>query len=436
MTVLRQIVTLGAAIAFSGAAVSAHGQAITDPTKPPPATPPTPANGAQPAAAQGPAPAAPGAPASTGPSPFTFTAAYTADLLSDVAGGAARGSGYVHLIKLSAAYDGGASGHDGLTGLISVAHLSGSTFTTRRVGGIQSISASETDTQALRLYEAWLQQDVFDGKGAIKAGLIDLNTTFDVQETAALFLNASHGIGPDLGDTGLNGPSDYPNPALAITSFYRPSEDWTVQLGLFDGVAGNPAHHGDFVGVKLDGALLIGQVEKRFGDTARVELGAWTYTGRFPSLDSFYPGGSARAVAGDRGLYALIEGKLLAKPDQEDGGLNGWVRVGRANGDINQTDSYLGAGLVYTGPFEGRDKDEAGVAFARAGLGEGARYVGMLAGRRIGSAETAFEATYRYAATDWLNIQPDLQYVINPHGDRDIADAIVVGMRFAFTYTR
>ena len=143
MTVLRQIVTLGAAIALSGAAVSAHGQAITDPTKPPPPHRPTPANGAQPAAAQGPAPAAPGAPASTGPSPFTFTAAYTADLLSDVAGGAARGSGYVHLIKLSAAYDGASSGHDGLTGLVSLADLSGSTFTARRAGGIQSITASE-----------------------------------------------------------------------------------------------------------------------------------------------------------------------------------------------------------------------------------------------------------------------------------------------------
>ena len=256
------------------------------------------------------------------------------------------------------------------------------------------------------------------------------------RKTAALFLNASHGIGPDLGDTGLNGPSDYPNPALAITSFYRPAEDWTVQLGFFDGVAGNPAHHGDFVGVKLDGALLIGQVEKRFGDTARVELGA---------LDLYRQVSLARQLLSWRfGKSCRGRPRPLRLDRRQAAGEAGpegrrFERLGprwpcqrryQPDGQLSRRR------LVYTGPFEGRDKDEAGVAFARAGLGEGARYVGMLAGRRIGSAETAFEATYRYAATDWLNIQPDLQYVINPHGDRDIADAVVVGMRFAFTYIR
>ena len=403
-------------------ATASWGQAITDPTKPPPATPPAPATGGQP-----------------DPSsrlPLSFTAAYTADLLNDVAGGAATGSGYVHLIKLSAAYDGANAGHEGLTGLVSFAHLSGSKFTSHRVGGIQSISASETDFQALRVYEAWVQQEVLGGSGAVKAGLIDLNATFDVQETAALFLNASHGIGPDLGDTGLNGPSDYPTPALAVTSFYRPAEGWTLQAGVFDGAAGDPRHRSSFLAVKLDGALLIGQVEKRFGDTARVEVGAWAFTGRFPSLDRFDAAGAAKSVGDDRGVYALVEGKLLPKPDQKDGGLNGWVRMGLANGDINQVSNYEGGGLVYTGPITGRDKDEVGVAVARAGLSRGDRFSAKQAGQSVGRAEANLEASYRYAATDWLNVQPDIQYVIHPHGGRTIPNAVVLGVRLAFTQTK
>ena len=387
---------------------------ITDPTQPGPAAKP----------AGGP------------PSAFTVTLAYTADLLADVAGGQAKGGGYVDLLKASAAYDGGAQGHEGLSGLVSIEHEFGSRFTERRVGGVQAISASEAQPGALRLYEAWLQQSLFGGRGGVKAGLIDINTTFDVQETAALFLNASSGIGPDLGDTGLNGPSDYPTPALAVTAFYRPSDDWTVQGGIFDGVAGDPDHRSAFVALKIDGALLIGQVEKRFGDAARVEVGAWSYTGRFPLLTRQTSAGSGPAGGGDAGVYALVEGRLLASPGGAGGGLSGWIRGGVANGGINPVANYLGLGIVYTAPIKGRDKDAAGLAVSRAGFGDGARHVGLLQGRQIASAETDVEATYRFVVSDWLNVQPDLQYVINPHGDRRIPNAVVLGVRFAFTYSK
>ncbi len=411
-----------AALLLACCATSVSAQAITDPTKPPSATLPTPASAAQ-----------PNQPAT---SPLTLTAAYTGDLLDNTSGGAATGSGYVHLIKLSAAYDGSSSGHDGLSGLLSIVDLSGSHFTARRVGSIQSTSANETDYATLRPYEAWLQQEILGGRGAVKAGLIDINTTFDVQETAALLLNASHGIGPDLGGTGLNGPSDFPTPSLGVTGYYRPRDGWAVQIGVFDGVAGNPAHRSEFFTLKLNGALLVGQVEKRFGDTARVEFGAWTYTGTFTSLDHFDAVGTARRTGGNGGAFALIEGRLLPKPGDKDGGLNGWARAGFANGDLNQVQNYLGGGLVYTGPFEGRDKDEVGVAIARAGIGNGGRYVGGQLGRSIGHSETSIEATYRYAVNEVFNLQPDLQYVIEPRGDRNIKNVLVIGLRFAITYTR
>ena len=412
----RQIVGLCLCLAFCGMASRVRAQTVTDPTAPPPAAPPKPAAGP--------------------PSPFSFTAAYTADLLGDVSGGAGRGGGYVDLLKLSAAYDGATAGHQGLTGLVSLEHALGSSFTTNRVGGLQSVSASEAEPGALRLYEAWLQQDFLSGKAALKAGLVDINTTFDVQETAALFLNASHGIGPDLGDTGLNGPSDYPTPALAVTGVYRPAEGWTAQLGLFDGTAGDPAHRGDFVAIQVKGALVIGQIEKRFGDAARIEAGAWTYTAAFPSLDQIDTGGDPRSVHGNGGVYALVEGRLFAKPGDSGGGLSDWLRIGVANGDINQVANYLGGGLVYTGLIPGRDKDEVGFAIARAGLGRGAKFAGASTGRDIGSAETDLEATYRYAFNDWLNVQPDVQYVISPHGDQQLANAVIVGLRLAFTFSK
>ena len=399
------------------AAALAQPPPITDPTKP-----------------AAPAPA-PDKPADAAPSAWSFTAAYTGDVLSNLSGGLGQGGGYADLLKLSAAYDGSASGRDGLTGLLSVEHSSGSAFTADRVGAVQNVSANEAEPGATRLYEAWLQQELLGGAGAVKAGIIDLNTTFDVQETAALFLNASDGVGADLGDTGLNGPSIYPIPALGITTVYRPAEDWTAQLGLFDGVAGDPAHRSAFVAVKLDGALVIGQIEKRFGDAARVEAGAWGYSGAFPVPGEVAADGSVRKSHDNDGLYGLVEGRLRPVGDS-DAGLSGWLRIGVANGQINTVQDYLGAGLVDTGLIPGRDKDEAGVALNRAAFGAAARALGASEGRTISGAETTLEATYPYVVNDWLNLQPDLQYVLRPHGDAHIPDALVVGLRVALTYSK
>ena len=465
------LVACGLAIGFSSAAL-AQSQPIADPTKTatapsapdPAATKPDAKSGpvlqakpadkvagpssgpgavSKPQAANGTsagkdADKAPGSPtgANNAPSsPFSFSAAYTADLLDNLGGGRSTGFGKADLLKLSATYDGSADGHEGLNGLISIEHSFGSSFTVRKIGGLQNVTAAEAEPAALRLYEAWLQQSFLGDAVGVKAGLIDLNTTFDAQETAALFLNASHGIGPDFGDTGLNGPSIYPTTALGVTGFYRPNDAWTFQLGVFDGVAGNPAHRSDFVAVKLDGMLLVGQVERRFGDTARIEVGAFTYTAHFPALDQFNVDGTPRAVSGNSGVYGLVEGRLIRNGDQ-GGGLSGWVRVGLSNGVINPVSNYLGAGLVYTGLLPGREKDEAGLALARAGLGSGFRGAARDAGGSIGRAETVIEATYRYSLNDTLSLQPDLQYVIRPHGDAQIGNALVVGFRLALTFSR
>ena len=185
-----------------------------------------------------------------------------------------------------------------------------------------------------------------------------------------------------------------------------------------------------------DGALLVAQLERRVGDAVRIEAGAWTYTAAFNALDQFDVAGMPLLIHGNSGLYGLVEGKLLATPHSEEGGLSGWTRVGVANGDINRVNSYLGAGLVYTGLVPGRDKDQAGVAIARAGIGAPARQAAQLRGVALGDNETTLEATYRYVLTEWLNIQPDIQYVIHPGGDRAVDNAVVVGFRLAFTASR
>jgi porin len=44
--------------------------------------------------------------------------------------------------------------------------------------------------------------------------------------------------------------------------------------------------------------------------------------------------------------------------------------------------------------------------------------------------ETAVELTWRAAVTDWLTLQPDVQYIINPGSQRSLRNAVAVGLRF------
>ena len=43
------------------------------------------------------------------------------------------------------------------------------------------------------------------------------------------------------------------------------------------------------------------------------------------------------------------------------------------------------------------------------------------------------ELTYSTQLTDWLRVQPDVQYVINPGADRSLDNALVIGIRFEFS---
>lgn len=43
--------------------------------------------------------------------------------------------------------------------------------------------------------------------------------------------------------------------------------------------------------------------------------------------------------------------------------------------------------------------------------------------------ELVVEAVYNAVLTPWLSVQPDLQYVVNPGGDAQLDDAVVVGLR-------
>ncbi|HEY5627542.1 MAG TPA: carbohydrate porin, partial [Nitrospira sp.] len=80
----------------------------------------------------------------------------------------------------------------------------------QNVGDVQGVSniGSPNDW---KLFEAWYQQNVFQERLSILAGLYDVTSEFDVvRSSSELFVHGSFGTGPDLGLSGKNGPSTFP----------------------------------------------------------------------------------------------------------------------------------------------------------------------------------------------------------------------------------
>ena len=84
-------------------------------------------------------------------------------------------------------------------------------------------------------------------------------------------------------------------------------------------------------------------------------------------------------------------------------------------------------GLNLTPTSRSRAEDVLSLGFAYLDLSD--RYVDSerARGENVSRRESVLELTYRFQATGWLSVQPDLQFVFDPHLSRH--DAIVIGLR-------
>lgn len=357
-------------------------------------------------------------------SAYTLDIVYTADYLSNVHGGIRRKTAYLDNLDLTLKIDTGkAFNITGGTLFAYGLYNNKTTFSDVDVGDSQTVSNIDT-RGTLHLFEFWWEQRI--GRHSLKFGLYDLNSEFDVVETAGLFINSSHGMGKDYSQSGKNGPSIFPVTSLALRYRYT-DNNITLQTAVLDAVPGDPNHPLDpslHIGAD-EGALLAMEANYTTADS-RFGIGGWYYTRA--SADLLGTGSSHNA-----GIYAILERTLMVNPGGRR--LDGWLRIGYARDSVNQFNRYIGAGLVWRGCFPTRPDDKFGIALAYAGNGDAYRHVVALGGGTSDSAETNIELTYRAPLTPWLTVQPDLQYIINPGTNPHLANALSIGVRFEIDFS-
>lgn len=365
-----------------------------------------------------------------GDPPLLLDAVYTGEMWRNVSGGVRQAGTYLDNIDVIATLDAErAWGWAGTTLLVSGLHNNRPTLSDRIVGDIQTLSNIDTDG-ATRLYEAWAERS-FD-TGAIKLGLIDLNSELDVNETGLLFINSSHGIGPDFSQVGENGPSVFPITGLGTVMRWDYSQSVQVRLAAFESTVGDPTHpRRTTVDLEGDeGALLVAELTLRPTDTSHSILGVWRHTGR--STD--FTDEEVLQRTESLGVYALTERILM---ERGESALTGFLRVGFADSDVHQISRYMGAGLVWSGPMltGPGSAEQLGLAIANVTNGAAFRHAQADLGLAYERHETAIELTYRVQPLSWLALQPDLQYIINPGTDPTLDNAWVVGLRFELSWS-
>ena len=323
----------------------------------------------------------------------------------------------------------------------------------RDVGDAQIFDNIEAP-DSIELYEAWWQRELLRGRVSLLIGLYDLSSEFDVNASAALFINSSFGTGAELANSGVNGPSIFPSTSLGARLKVNLTEHLLWQTVVLDGVPGDPNDpHGTHIHLSGDDGLLIASEaafawwhsagangtpsalmrnrRRRFGRrlsalpyTVKLAAGIWAYTKRLNEVGPPSAEEDTGKQCGHPGVYVLADYDATA-----DGGPGLFARAGIADGDVQQFAAYAGAGVVYTGLVPRRDADELGFGVAAAFNGSPYERAIRADGGSPADAEIALEWTYRAVLTPWLSLQPDLQYILDPGARSDRPNAVVLGLR-------
>ncbi len=363
-------------------------------------------------------------------------------------------------------------------GILSVSgfHIWGGNLSASNLANLQTVSGLEADA-SIRLWELWYQQN-FGDRFDVKIGEQSLDNEFMMSENAGYFLNEAMGW-PALPSTNLpgGGPA-YPLASLGVRLRARPSDALTVMAGVFNGSPiplnspNSQLSNPNGVSFPLNtGVLAIAELQyavpaanasgKPIADgplPATYKIGAWYDSENFEDeqvdtlgvpLASPRSNGTPAQKQGNYALYAMADQTIWRSSDAIRT-IGAFARITFTTlQDRNAIVFSVNGGLTLHDPLPGRDNDVFGVGFGVAQASGGAadydrqlQLYNTYTYSPVRGTETFLEATYQFQALPSWQVQPDVQYVVNPGGGlanphaptQAIKNELVIGLRTTITF--
>jgi porin len=337
--------------------------------------------------------------------------------------------------------------------VVSGIDRAGEDLTRKYVGSIYSVQQM-VGGQRPFLYQVYLQQKLAGNKLMLKLGRFSASDDFNASPFYGYSLN--NGINGDirnvLFDTRF---SAYPFPVWAAALRYDPTPEFNMKLGLFQTSArmfDNTEHGLDWSIRDHDGYTAIAQFGwtpqlckqpvsspesdgKQTGAPVMKGMPGHYHLGVSFSQWDFYPRFGGGFEDHSYGFYAHADQMVYQEAPGSDEGLYVFVASGYyPQREIAIVPFQVNAGVHYKGLFPGRGGDRTMLHFIYGDLSrEYARSV-HVPGGHFADSEKVLEIAHRFQVTPWSYFQPDLQYVIDPGGTGDIADAIVIGAQMGVTF--
>lgn len=312
--------------------------------------------------------------------PVVLNTHWDNDVISNLRGGIRTGTVVDSTAQLGLTVNGDRTGLPGATFHAAMFAIRSGHASEELVGDSLGVSNIEGRRNGLVLADAYWQQQWRPWLGT-QVGIFDLNSVFDITNSASQLLNGSFGADPGI--TGNFTASTFPRNGTG-TVINLNQGPWSLQAGLLQGVVDQQTRPFG------DGVLNVLEGSWQPGDTQAIKLGLWQRRGNGqPDM---------------RGLYGSAEQPLTAS-----GQLTGFVRGGlsRANeSGALALDHYLSAGFNWQGVLPHRPEDHLTMGITRATLDTATGH----------EREQVAELAYVLRINQHLYLQPDLQYIERPSG--------------------
>lgn len=368
-----------------------------------------------------------------------FTGDYSGETAYNAHGGLHRSARYSQNVKLGVQFD-----LSKLYGLdnggkvqLTINDRRGNSASTDLVGNRLPIQENYGGLYT-RLTELSYERSLFTPALNVKLGYMAMGNDLGGLDSGILcnFMNAGF-CGHPLNMSGGSGWTNYPNAHLGARLKYDFSPSWQLRVAAFNV---DPQSNGN-----SSRAWHLGP-KHTTGTVLPVEL-VYKLQGELPGeykLGYYYDSsnvrriGSDREVAGRGGHYLLIDQALWNDSTSAGRSLHAFGQYSASSKAASPFTRWYGAGVVLYKPFEGRPRDTLALGYGRAVPNPRSREVleasAFEAGRDfpdLDSAEQLIELSYGYQATPWLNLRPDVQYIIEPgaFSGKAIDNALIVGLQ-------